>query len=494
MENRTEIGNAIKSKLEHLDKTPSDFVWSKIETDLNKKRKRKIVFWAIPSIIALLLFSTSFYFYSNFQDKNKREETKTAKEVKTKNSKSIPESYQYPAHKLNFVQIKQKPDSEEIITIKKSKTIKLIKQSSKLITSTKEYQEYEVVKKYKVIVKTDHIITKPIIPSTAKKVTKHHTRKKLSSVRKINKPVKKNAKKTSQTHKSGKSKKSEKELESSEIPLKKINNEDPLKNDNIPNEPLNIETEVDSVIKIDSLNLKKNIKKREYKKTNYENPEDELNSDLTISVLYGPAIFGSLNNKSLINPAMDNLGKTHPITSQYGVYVKTMFNRIGFRTGFSKINLKITTRLDQNVLIPSYNNVDIKNQVNIKETFSGSNNVDLIQKLSYYEFPIAFDYAIKKDESKIGIDAFTGFSFLFLDKNELYMESEKVSRQNIGEVKNISGVNISYDLGIELNYKLTNRFTISINPLFKYYLNTFKENIEVKPYSFSLQSGIGYKF
>lgn len=492
MDNRTEIGKIIKSKLAELDKTPNDFVWSKIETDLNKKRNRRIAYWAIPIVIAAFLFSTSLYVYSNFQDKKQKQETYTIKVSKPKKVKSDQNS----DRKSHIVQIQQKSEPDEITTVKRSKTIKLVKQSSKLITTTKEYKEYEVVKKYKVIVRTNQIVTKPAKSFAADKKQKRDVNKSLPVVGKVTKPLKKvstKTLKTSKTLKSGKNKKTEKKSTAVEIPLKKTDPEDPSKN-TTPSEPLQIETKIDTVLKTDTLNLKKKTNKRDYKKTEYKNTKEDLNPDFTLSVLYGPALFGSLNAKSLISPTMDNLDKTHPITAHYGIYLKTMFNRIGFRTGFSKINLKITTRLDQKVLISNYDNIALKNQINTKELFNGSENVDLLQKLSYYEFPMEFYYAVKKDDSKIAIDAFTGFSFLFLDKNQLYMKSEKVSKQVIGEVKNISGVNISYDLGLELNYKLTDRFTLGINPIFKYYLSTFKENAEAKPYSFSLQSGIGYKF
>ncbi|MNQ56499.1 hypothetical protein D3C85_706230 [compost metagenome] len=210
-------------------------------------------------------------------------------------------------------------------------------------------------------------------------------------------------------------------------------------------------------------------------------------------IFYGPAIFGSLNSESMINPTLNNLSKSHPITSHYGIYVKNMYDRIGFRAGFSKINLKISTRLDQN-LITNFNNIALKSDVNIQQTFGNSNNIDLVQKLSYYELPMEFNYAIIKNETKIGMDVFTGFSFLILDKNQLYLKSENVSMQHIGEAKNISGVNISYNLGLSISYKLNDKFGLDINPLFKYYLSTFKENGDAKPYSFALQTGVNYKF
>ena len=69
-----------------------------------------------------------------------------------------------------------------------------------------------------------------------------------------------------------------------------------------------------------------------------------------------------------------------------------------------------------------------------------------------------------------------------------------MSKQNIGEAKNLSGANFSYNLGIGLSYKLTERIALNINPLFKYYLSTFNKSEDAKPYSISLQSGLSYKF
>jgi len=69
-----------------------------------------------------------------------------------------------------------------------------------------------------------------------------------------------------------------------------------------------------------------------------------------------------------------------------------------------------------------------------------------------------------------------------------------VSQRNIGEAKNISGVNFSYNLGLGLSYKLTEYIALDINSLFKYYLSTFNKNEDAKPYSISLQSGVSYKF
>ncbi|TDP03786.1 hypothetical protein [Flavobacterium sp. 245] len=483
MENRTGIGKAIRGQLNNLDKSPNDFLWSKIEKDLNQKRRKRILTWLIPSLIAVVFLSASLYLNSDFQEKNQKQQTQPKKEI----SKGISNENQdlKPSQKT----VLQKKEPDQITTITKTKNVKLVKESSKLITSTKEYEEYEVVKKYKVVIKKQQVKTAPIKLGTSKKPLKASLSKNAKTPTK-HKAAKNASNKKVKPYNLRQNKKTEAKLPESYASEKTVldtlkNNETALKTDQI---------QKDTITKTDSLLTKKiTAPKREYKKTVYNTKPEENRPDFSIHAFYGPAIFGSLNGLSLISPTMDNLPKSHPVTSHYGIYVKTMYDRIGFKTGFSKINLKTTTNLDQN-LITDFENINLKSETNIKETFGTSNEAELLQKISYYEIPMEFNYAIKKDESKFEVDAFTGFSFLFLDKNQLFLKSEKIAMQEIGEAKNISGLNISFDLGIGITYKLTDKIGVDINPLFKYYLNTFKENGEAKPYSLSLQTGINYKF
>lgn len=431
MENKTEIGKAIKNKLDNLDKSPSDFVWSKIEKDLNSKRRKRVLFWLIPSILTLAVLSSLLYLNSDFQKENVDPRTSSQKDVS--NSASA-KNQTLPANL-------QKKGSDEVTTVKKTKTVKLVKQSTKFVTSTNEYEEYEVVKKYKVIIKKEQVTAKPI-KANAKKPNTINTKKPIVAYKKGNskkgsitqKPAKSSFKNPKKTQKNNANKISKNTITGNTTPKnslleKTIAEKDTIAHNNpkdIPTLIVTTEPKMDSVAQKDSTNLKKKTTpKREYKERIYQPQTTETEPEFTISTFYGPALFGTLNNKSMISPRMNDLSRSHPITSHYGIYVKTMYNKIGFRAGFSKINLKTSTRLDQN-LIPDYTNINLKTEINVKETFGDSNQVDLMQKLSYYELPLEFNYAIKKDESKIGVEAFTGFSFLILDKNKLYLKSEKV--------------------------------------------------------------------
>ncbi|TDW49798.1 hypothetical protein EV144_102221 [Flavobacterium sp. 270] len=489
MENRNEIGTTIKDKLALLDKKPSDKLWASIESDLNKKRKRRILFWLIPSLLTAVVLTSAFFFIEFDQEKDNLSNDKQKQITTQQNPSKV--SITNTTSKVAVSKTKTntkgtEEQSTETTTIKKSRTEKLIKESKKLILSTDEYEEYEVVKKYKVIVKkkqttTTHKTSFPKIAKTTKKPYKAPINKnKINKKKPLNKPKKSTPFPATKATDSINDKIFSKEIGKSDKILPSITEEIKV-------------TEKDSAVEKPK---RQTTPKREYVKRDYPQQKESSDAEYSVSAFYGPALFGSLSNQSMVNPILSNRSKGHPITSHYGFYFKSMYNKLGFRVGVSKINLKITTSLDQNQLITNYNNITLKyySSEMINNEFKNSGPVDLEQKLSYYEMPLEFNYALKKDESPFGIEVFTGFSILILDDNKLFLSSDKIKNKQIGKVKSISETNLSYNLGLGLNYKLTEKIQLDFNPIFKYYLTTFNEGNASKPYSLSIQSGVTYKF
>jgi hypothetical protein len=516
MENRNEIGKMFKDKLELLDKKPSNNLWASIETDLNKKRKRRVLFWLIPSLLTAFITS-SILFFGQTEDKtnathmqekenivsknnssqDKRKTSKVESNTISKSGKSgatnrakiqgintkIVESQSKPTIKTIT-----EPSTETKTTIKKTRSEKLIKQSSKLIASTEDYEEYEVLKKYKVIVKKNKIITTTQKASKTKTVKTTPKKKMIvSSKKKTSNSKKKPINTRQKTFKTSKT--------ISTNPTDSINNTISLKKE-ITNKTLLEIVKTDS-IKKDSLPKKPERKptaKREYVKRDYPEQKSETDPEYSISAYYGPAIFGA--NESTINKSFNDFSKSHPITSHYGVYFKSMYGKIGFRVGIAKINLKTTTSVNsdpsdlryENIKMSTYNSADIDN------TIKNDGGGKFEQKISYYEMPLEFNYALKKDETPFGMEAFTGFSILILDANQLSFSSDSFKSTKIGELKNLSETNLSFNLGLGFNYKLTEKFQLDFNPIFKYYLTTYNEDNTAKPYSLSIQSGVTYKF
>ena len=75
MENKKDIGNAIRNKLEKLDKNPQDQVWGNIREELQKKKKKRrigfIFFWSKTLGILLVAAVAAFYLYNQNESSNK---------------------------------------------------------------------------------------------------------------------------------------------------------------------------------------------------------------------------------------------------------------------------------------------------------------------------------------------------------------------------------------------------------------------------------------
>ena len=486
MENNNEIGKAIKDKLMNLDKTPRDFVWSRIEKNLDKKKRKRFLLWLIPSVLLIGVLSTVGII--NYNNQNKISNVKISNDLSKSTTIGQTEGQKR--------KIEKESAGNDTILVRKSKSVKLVKQSSKLVASTNEYEEYEVVKKYKITIKKEkiHIKTTPKVNIKAKS-----TQAKLA-----HKPLKRNysnitgLKSSKPTQGKNSARKITKQKSEDTLPKETASLKVTVKEESKIVEiiPPQLEEKKDSIITIDSTHIKKRrTSKIEEKST--EKIVVNNSPERRIHVYYGPAVFSSLNNESLIDPSLSKQPKSKPVSSFYGVYIKIMYKRAGFRVGFSNLNLKTSTQLNQDELIPSYSNVELKSNLSptiIRNTFANSNDIKLTQTLSYYELPIEFNYAIKKDKSKFNVEAFGGISTMILDGNILEISSNEIARQNIGSSRNISKINASTNIGIGFSYELTKKLQFEINPLFKYYFNTFKDNNNAKPYSLSLQSGLSYKF
>lgn len=486
MENNNEIGKAIRDQLMNLDKAPGDFVWSRIEKDLDKKRRKRFLLWLIPSVLLIGLLSTVAIINSSNQ--NKISDTKISNDLpKIKTIEKI------EGQKREIE--KKESAGNDTVLVRKSKRVKLVKQTSKLVASTNEYEEYEVIKKYKITIKKKKINIKTIPKvNTKAKPTQAKTHKPLKTKKNYSNGSKssKSIQRKNSTPKITKQK-SEDTLPKETASLKLTVKQESKIIEIIPPQ---VEEKKDSIITIDSTH----IKKRKTPKIDEKTPEKIVvnnSPERRIHVYYGPAVFSSLNNESLIDPGLSKQPKSKPVSSFYGVYIKIMYKKAGFRVGFSNLNLKTSTQLNQDELIPSYTNIELKGNLSptiIRNTFANSNDIKLTQTLSYYELPIEFNYAIKKDKSKFNIEAFGGISTMILDSNTLEISSDEIGRQNIGSSRNISKINASSNIGIGFSYELTKKLQFEINPLFKYYFNTFKDDNNAKPYSLSLQSGLSYKF
>jgi hypothetical protein len=115
------------------------------------------------------------------------------------------------------------------------------------------------------------------------------------------------------------------------------------------------------------------------------------------------------------------------------------------------------------------------------------------QSFSYLELPVSLKY--KVIDKIIGINVIGGISYNLLVNNSAYTVVEG-SKYLIGETEGLNPVSVSSSLGMGMEYKVSENFSLNLEPTFRYYLNPFNSTVSsgIHPYSFGLFSGLSYKF
>ncbi len=134
------------------------------------------------------------------------------------------------------------------------------------------------------------------------------------------------------------------------------------------------------------------------------------------------------------------------------------------------------------------NSADKTNVIN-----ASTSDVRIVQQQKYIEIPLLARYILF--DKKIGIHVVGGISTNVLVDNSVLVKSGS-STNNIGETGNLRFLNYNSNLGLGFNYKLWKKTTLTLEPTFKYYLNSIsdKGDINYHPYSFGIFTGVRYKF
>ena len=125
------------------------------------------------------------------------------------------------------------------------------------------------------------------------------------------------------------------------------------------------------------------------------------------------------------------------------------------------------------------------------DTFNGVQG-EVTQRLGYIEVPLELTY--KLIDRKISVNVIGGLSALFLTNNSTFLENSS-AKLELGEDENFNSFNQSANFGIGIDYLLSDRLGITVEPKFKYQLNALSDNTaDFRPFNVGLYSGITYKF
>lgn len=119
-------------------------------------------------------------------------------------------------------------------------------------------------------------------------------------------------------------------------------------------------------------------------------------------------------------------------------------------------------------------------------------NNTLRQNLSYLELPVILRYKII--DKTLDFNLIGGVSYNMLLDNSVYTIVEG-GKYPIGATDGLNFLTISSSLGMGMEYNLSRKFSLNLEPTFRYYLNPFNTTgSSLHPYSFGIFSGVSYKF
>ncbi|GAA4309810.1 hypothetical protein GCM10023115_35210 [Pontixanthobacter gangjinensis] len=287
------------------------------------------------------------------------------------------------------------------------------------------------------------------------------------------------------------------------------------------NEPVKIDSISPASLLEDENELAKIEEEKEKSKDEEEAIAEADLKRMRLSTFAAPVFYKNIGNGNELSNQLAENGSSSEVTLSYGVKVAYQLSeKLRIRTGISKVDINNSTQgiafspamassfenlslLEDNIEIRNNNSAPSPagEQTGPLPTFTGDSNTALTtavatpgeirQQFGYIEIPLELEYALI--DKRFGLNIIGGGSSLFLDHNRVDLVSGE-SRTRLGEATNINSTSFSTNIGLGLDYKLTEKFSLSMEPIFKYQLNTFNNVDNVQPVNFGVYSGINFRF
>ena len=256
----------------------------------------------------------------------------------------------------------------------------------------------------------------------------------------------------------------------------------------------------------------------EIKEQEEEAIADEKGGKWSVGPSIAPVYFNSFGEGSPIHSNFVSNSKSGNINMSYGVAVGyEISDRLKIRSGVHKVDYGYDTNdITFSSSLVSSTSTQISNinytttsRTLVVESSSAPQSADptavndiiaqnptrsgnMVQEFGYIEVPLELNYALL--DRKFNIDLIGGVSSLFLVNNTVTLESGGTSTE-MGEANNINDLNFSTNVGLGMNYELSNSMKVHLEPMFKYQLNTFTGTEgSFRPYSLGVYTGLSFKF
>ncbi len=521
MSDKKHIDRLFQERFKDFEANPDPSVWSNIQSSLNadKKRRRVIpIWWKIAGVAALLMLSFTignFIYNSNSNSDN-------PKEILVDSENSTPKDLELDSTNSNNSSNKNNTVTSSTDDLKSLNQINT--NSSNNSNEAINQNPKNVIKNNSQLLTKSNLNKNNITSSSNKNENKGQV-------------IKKNLNTISKSNTNAVAIIKNQQLENNNNSSNNIDekaNSDLIKN--TISKTTGVVTQTESLKEENKLNQLKTLDEveettkekeegtlsieEELAETNNEKEEEiiekeELKNRWNVMPNIAPVYFNTLGKGSSIDSQFANNDKSGTLNMSYGIAASyAINNRLAVRTGINRVNVGYDTN---NVLIyqgveTSPNNSRPIKSINYNENAQNtvvisadnfafaqvpgvlSNAIDasLDQRLGFIEVPLELSY--KVSDKKLGINVIGGVSALFLNENEVYSTLNGNSRL-LGEANNINETSFSANFGLGLDYKLSDKFDINLEPLFKYQMNTFKDTSgDFKPFIIGVYTGFSFKF
>jgi hypothetical protein len=229
-----------------------------------------------------------------------------------------------------------------------------------------------------------------------------------------------------------------------------------------------------------------------------------------------PVYFNSLGKGSSIHSQFRNNDKSGQVNMSYGIAASyAITNKLSVRSGVNKVNVGYNTNdviiyqgLEASLggagrSIETINYTDDAQAITVvtaanlefsqvPDVVNNAIDASLDQNLGFVEVPLELAYKIS--DKKLGISVIGGMSALFLSNNEI-SSTLNGNRTLLGEANNIRTTSFSANFGLGMDYKLSEKFNINLEPVFKYQMNTFESKSgNFNPFIIGIYTGVSFKF
>lgn len=235
---------------------------------------------------------------------------------------------------------------------------------------------------------------------------------------------------------------------------------------------------------------------------------------LIVTTKAAPIFYGNLGKGNFLDAKFDSNPNEGEVTFAYGINIAyAISDKIKLRSGINKVSMSYNTSdvpyrtaMDPSAISSISYNPNIKARAvsaSVKDAqymsataarrHTGNlNTSSLNQKMGYIEIPVELQYNLLN--KKIEINIIGGGSTLFLDQNVITLETGQEQTQ-LGKANNLNTVSFSTNIGVGVDYSLTDKFKLNLEPMFKYQLNTFSSDAGMyQPFFLGIYSGFSFEF